>query len=171
MTIYASPWWLSSPAKELSATVSVMQGSSKELSSLVAARVWKNVNKGCCCLLKYKIPKNSLSQRSPLVAVWSEALVYRKVGRVSIPASSVLRVLATLKSSDRTKESVCGWLYIYTYIYIWPCARVHRSTSLMNPSLLLQQCPACLVRLTWIVFVINFQLQSMTYACIYWHMF
>ena len=38
---------------------------------------------------KYKIPKNS---RSPLVAVWSEALVYRKVGRVSIPASSVLRV-------------------------------------------------------------------------------
>ena len=26
------------------------------------------------------------------VCVWSEALVYRKVGRVSIPASSVLRV-------------------------------------------------------------------------------
>ena len=32
---------------------------------------------------------------------------------------------------------------------------VHRSTSLMNSSLLLQQCPACLVRLTWIVFVIG----------------
>ena len=29
---------------------------------------------------------------------------------------------------------------------------VHRSTSLMSSSLLLQQCPACLVRLTWIVF-------------------
>ena len=28
---------------------------------------------------------------------------------------------------------------------------VHRSTSLMSSSLLLQQCPACLVRLTWIV--------------------
>ena len=42
---------------------------------------------------KYKIPKNSLNQRSPLVAVWSEALVYRKVGRVSIPASSILHVL------------------------------------------------------------------------------
>ena len=25
-------------------------------------------------------------------------------------------VLATLKSSDRTKQSVCGWLYIYIYI-------------------------------------------------------
>ena len=32
---------------------------------------------------------------------------------------------------------------------------VHKSTSLMSSSLLLQQCPACLVRLTWIVFVIG----------------
>ena len=32
---------------------------------------------------------------------------------------------------------------------------VHRSTSLMSSSLLLQQCPACLVRLTWIVFVMR----------------
>ena len=27
--------------------------------------------------------------------------------------------LATLKSSDRTKQSVSGWLYIYIYIYIY----------------------------------------------------
>ena len=32
---------------------------------------------------------------------------------------------------------------------------VHRSTSLMSSSLLLQHCPACLVRLTWIVFVMG----------------
>ena len=32
---------------------------------------------------------------------------------------------------------------------------VLRSTSLMSLSLLLQQCPACLVRLTWIVFVMR----------------
>ena len=32
---------------------------------------------------------------------------------------------------------------------------VHRSTSLMSSSLLLQQCPACLVRVTWIVFVMG----------------
>ena len=30
---------------------------------------------------------------------------------------------------------------------------VHKSTSLMSSSLLLQQCPACLVHLTWIVFM------------------
>ena len=32
---------------------------------------------------------------------------------------------------------------------------VHWSTSLMSSSMLLQQCPACLVRLTWIVFVMG----------------
>ena len=37
----------------------------------------------------------------------------------------------------------------------WPHAEVHRSTSLMISSLLLQHCPACLVRLACIVFVIG----------------
>ena len=36
-----------------------------------------------------------------------------------------------------------------------PCEGVHWSTSLMSSSLLLQQCPTCLVRLTWIIFVIG----------------
>ena len=39
MTIYAPPWGLSTLAKELSAAASVMQSSSKELSTLVADRV------------------------------------------------------------------------------------------------------------------------------------
>ena len=34
-----------------------------------------------------------------------------------------------------------------------PYVGVHRSTSLMSSSLLPQQCPTCLARLTWIVFV------------------
>ena len=36
-----------------------------------------------------------------------------------------------------------------------PYLGVHRGTSLMSSSMLLQQCPACLVRLTWIVFVMG----------------
>ena len=36
-----------------------------------------------------------------------------------------------------------------------PCEGVHRSTSLRSSSLLLQQCPACLVRLILIVFVMG----------------
>ena len=49
------------------------------------------------------------------------------------------------------------WMYVragrpaFARPYVW----VHRRTSLMSSSLLLQQCPACLVRLTWIVFVID----------------
>ena len=36
-----------------------------------------------------------------------------------------------------------------------PCERVHRSRSLMSSSLLLQQCPVCLVRLILIVFMMD----------------
>ena len=39
--------------------------------------------------------------------------------------------------------------------FVWPYTGVHRSTSLMSSSLLLQQCPAFLVRLTCIVFVMG----------------
>ena len=40
-------------------------------------------------------------------------------------------------------------------LFAWPYAGFHRSTSLMSSSLLLQQCSVCLVRLTWIVFVMG----------------
>ena len=43
-----------------------------------------------------------------------------------------------------------------------PCEGVHRSTSLTRSSLLLQQCPACLVRLTLIVFEMGGKWQ---YSC------
>ena len=49
------------------------------------------------------------------------------------------------------------WMYVRAGhpAFARPCVGVHKSTSLMSLSLLLQQCPACLVRLTWIVFVIG----------------
>ena len=39
--------------------------------------------------------------------------------------------------------------------FVRPCEGVHRGKSLMTSSPLLQQWPACLVRLTWIVFVMG----------------
>ena len=44
------------------------------------------------------------------------------------------------------------WMYVLAGhpAFAWPYVGVHRSTSLMSSSLLLQQCTACLVRLTWI---------------------
>ena len=49
------------------------------------------------------------------------------------------------------------WMYVWAGrpAFAQPYVGVHRSTSLMSSSLLLQQCPACLVRLTWIVFVMG----------------
>ena len=49
------------------------------------------------------------------------------------------------------------WMYVPAGrpAFARPCVGVHKSTSLMSSSLPLQQCPACLVRLTWIVFVIG----------------
>ena len=49
------------------------------------------------------------------------------------------------------------WMYVRAGrpAFAWPYVGVHRSTSLMSSSLLLQQYTACLVRLTWIVFVMG----------------
>ena len=49
------------------------------------------------------------------------------------------------------------WMYVRAGrpAFARPYVGVHKSTSLMSSSLLLQQCPACLVRLAWIVFVIG----------------
>ena len=49
------------------------------------------------------------------------------------------------------------WMYVCAGrpAFSRPYVGVHRSTSLMSTSLLLQQCPACLVRLTWIVFMME----------------
>ena len=45
------------------------------------------------------------------------------------------------------------WMYVRAGrpAFVRPYVGVHKSTSLMSSSLLLQQCPACLVRLTWII--------------------
>ena len=52
-------------------------------------------------------------------------------------------------------HSCCMYVRAGRPAFSRPCVGVHESTSLMSSSLLLQQCPGCLVRLTWIVFVIG----------------
>ena len=49
------------------------------------------------------------------------------------------------------------WMYVRAGrpAFARPYVGVYRSTLLMSSSLLLQQCPTCLVRLTWIVFVME----------------
>ena len=54
-----------------------------------------------------------------------------------------------------SSHSCCMYVRAGRPAFAWPYAGVHRSISLMSSSLLLQQCPACLARLTWIVFVMR----------------
>ena len=54
-----------------------------------------------------------------------------------------------------SSHSCCMYVLVGRPAFARPYVGVHRSTSLMSSSLLLQQCPACLVRLTLIVFVMG----------------
>ena len=54
-----------------------------------------------------------------------------------------------------SSHSCCMYVRAGRPAFARPYAGVHRSSSLMSSSLLLQQCPAYLVRLTWIVFVMR----------------
>ena len=54
-----------------------------------------------------------------------------------------------------SSHSCCMYVRAGRPAYSRPYAGVHRSTSLMSSSLLLQLCPAFLVRLTCIVFVMG----------------
>ena len=82
------------------------------------------------------------------------------VARISLTLSrhSSLSFIALGRSSGQHPVSSHScWMYVRAGhpAFARPCVGVHKSTSLMSSSLLLQQCPACLVHLTWIVFVIG----------------
>ena len=82
------------------------------------------------------------------------------VAQISLALSrhSSLSFIALGRSSGQhLVSSHSCWMHVRAGrpAFTRPCLGVHKSTSLMSSSLLLQQCPACLVRLTWIVFVIG----------------
>ena len=83
-----------------------------------------------------------------------------RLARISLTLS--LHVSLSLIASGRSSglhpissHSCCMYVRAGRPAFDWPYVGVHRSTSLTSSSLLLQQCPACLVRLAWIVFVIG----------------
>ena len=82
------------------------------------------------------------------------------VARISLTLSRhfTLSFIASGRSSGQHPVSSHScWMYVRAGrpAFSQPCVGVHKSTSLMSSSLLFQQCPACLVRLTWIVFMIG----------------
>ena len=82
------------------------------------------------------------------------------VARISLILSrhfSLSFIISGRSSGQHPVSSHSCWMYVRAGrpAFARPCVGVHKSTSLMSSSLLLQQCPACLVRLTWIVFMIG----------------
>ena len=71
--------------------------------------------------------------------------------------SSLSFIALGRSSGQHSVSSHSCWMYVRAGCpaFARPCVGVHKSTSLMSSSLFLQQWPACLVRLTWIVFVIG----------------
>ena len=69
--------------------------------------------------------------------------------RISLTLSrhSSLSFIALGRSSGQQPVSSHScWMYVRAGrpAFAWPCVGIHKSTSLMSSSLLLQQCPACL---------------------------
>ena len=82
------------------------------------------------------------------------------VARISLTLSrhsSLSFIVRGRSSGQHPVSSHSCWMYVRAGrpAFARPCVGFHKSTSLMSSSLLLQQCPAYLVRLTWIVFVIG----------------
>ena len=105
------------------------------------------------------IEKRAFESPSTMVADFHHHHV-ALVARISLTLSrhSSLSFIALSRSSGQHPVSSHScWMYVRAGrpVFARPCVGVHKSTSLMSSSLLLQQCPACLARLTWIVFVIG----------------
>ena len=82
------------------------------------------------------------------------------LARISLTLSRhfSLSFIASSKSSGPhpvSSHSCCMYVLAGRPALARPYVGVYRSTSLMSSSLLLQQCPACLARLTCIVFVMG----------------
>ena len=83
-----------------------------------------------------------------------------RLARISLTLSrhSSLSFIASGRSSwlhPVSLRSCCMYVRAGRPAFAWPYTGVNRSTSIMSSSLLLQQCPVFLVRLTWIVFVME----------------
>ena len=113
-----------------------------------------------CSLLNVFFSPDGITPNSSLTGPNNHHHHVALVARISLTLSrhSSLSFIALGRSSGQHPVSSHScWMCVRAGRpdFARPCVGVHKSTSLISSSLLLQQCPACLVRLTWIVFVIG----------------
>ena len=128
--------------------------------SLSICSHWKNMNTPSDIMIHFMIDFMWMNNML-LIVVRSIIIIIHHhivlVARISLTLSrhSSLSFIALGRSSGQHPiPSHSCWMYVRAGrpAFARPCVGIHKSTSLMSSSLLLQQCPACLVRLTWIVF-------------------
>ena len=115
-------------------------------------------------LMKLKAQTEILENKTThYITKYQELIISSSCRAMSTDVSTLSRhpslsFIATGKSSGLhpvSSQSCCMYVRAGRPAFARPCEGVHRSTSLMRSSLLLQQCPTCLVRLTLIVFVLG----------------
>ena len=115
-------------------------------------------------IMSYSDPGNLLNQRCGLIARCKLKNHHHphvvQLARISLTLSRhfSLSFIASGRSSRLhpiSPHSCCMYVRAGRPAFARPCVGVHRSASIISSSLLIQQCPACLVRLTWIVFVMG----------------
>ena len=111
----------------------------------------------------HSVVVNGLDYNIILSSKFSCAITFHHVvplARISLTLSRhfTLLFIASGRSSGLhpiSSHSCCMYVSAGRPAFAQPYVGVHWSTSLMSSSLLLQQCPACLVHLTWIVFMMG----------------
>ena len=141
------------------------------LSLFISANCNYSISSTCNHLTAYKqISTNNSFENKVIRNYWltNHNYIYHHyhhhrvtlVARISLtlsPHSSLSFIALGRSSGQHPVSSHSCWMYVRAGrpAFTRPCVGVHKSTSLMSSSLFLQQCPACLVRITWIVFVIG----------------
>ena len=109
-------------------------------------------------IVKYKFSINVLNEREEFVSKCHHHHNVALSARIFLTLSChpSLSSIAPDRSSGLlpvSLQSCCMYVRAGRPAFARPCEGVHRSTLLMGSSLLLQQCSACLFRITLIVFV------------------
>ena len=126
-----------------------------------------------CCIYQYLKPFNCVqTNKLRLISkcVYKSYMYEQDLTLNNLPWLIPVQISLTLSrhfslsfiASDRfsgqhpvSSHSCCMYVRAGRPAFARPYVGVHRSTSLMSLFLLLQLCPVCLVRLTWIVFVMG----------------
>ena len=114
----------------------------------------KLIIRSCICKLNFLC--NGIKQKclllSSFMSCWKHGYPWSSLATFPYRSSPQAGLLDNILYPHIVAECMFVLVVLLLHGYVWG---VHKSTSLMSSSLLLQQCLACLVRLTWIVFVIK----------------